>query len=160
MAARAQDVARNLLLLRAPSAEVIEGTTTRTLPIGAVVPGMRVAVAAEARFPVDGRVIDGAGTVDDSVITGESVARAVARGDRVHAGTLNLSTPLVVEVTAADDASLLAGIVEMMAAAEQAKAGYVGSPTDWPAIMCRWSMAWRRSPGSVGCSPGPIGTAR
>lgn len=123
--ARAQDVARNLLLLRAPSAQVIEDAGTRTLPIGRVVPGMRVAVAAEARFPVDGRVTEGAGAVDDSVITGESAPRPVAEGDRVHAGTLNLSTPLVVEVTAADDASLLAGIVEMMAAAEQAKARYV-----------------------------------
>jgi Cu2+-exporting ATPase len=86
---------------------------------------MRIVTAAGERFAVDGRVIEGAGEVDDSLISGETTPRAVKPGDGVYAGTTNLAGALVTEATATDENTLLAEIGRLMAAAEQARGRYV-----------------------------------
>ena len=84
-----------------------------------------VLVAAGERIAVDGKVMDGRSEVDSALITGESLPAAVDRGDRVYAGTLNLSAPLRLAVTAVGEGTLLAEIVRLMEVAEQRKARYV-----------------------------------
>lgn len=123
---RARGAAENLLGLKALSADVI-GTdrVVRRLPARALVPGMRVQVAAGERIPVDGRVLVGDTHVDTSLITGETVPRAAASGELVHAGTVNLTRAIVVEATATDDHTLLADIARMVQSAEQARGLYV-----------------------------------
>jgi Cu2+-exporting ATPase len=123
---RAGFVAQNLLAMRALSALVVEKTGRRlSLPIEAVEPGMRVAVAAGERIPVDGRIAAGRSEVDTGLVTGESLPRAAGLGEEVFAGTLNLGGPLEVTATAAVDDSLLAEIVRLMENAEQGRARYV-----------------------------------
>ena len=56
--------------------------------------------------------------------TGETAPASVKPGDQVYAGTLNLTQSLRMDVTAADDATLLAEIGRLMLAAEQGKARY------------------------------------
>ncbi len=124
--AKACSVAQNLLALRAVAATLVEPDgSTRAVPVDTLEPGMIVAVAAGQRLPADGRIVEGTSDIDTSLVTGESLPVAASTGAQVYAGTLNMSAPLKVEVTAKDEASLLAEIVRLMEAAEQGRAGYV-----------------------------------
>lgn len=124
--ARAGSAAQNLMALRALAATVVEGSgARRTLPAEALRAGMVVAVAAGEHVPVDGEVKTGRAEIDMSMVTGESLPKAVAPGDRVFAGTVNLSGPLEITVDAANDETLLVEIVRLMEAAEQGRARYV-----------------------------------
>src|SRR5262249_5951660 len=91
----------------------------------AVRPGESVLVAAGERVGVDGTVLTGRSDLDCSLVTGESVPVAIAPGAAVHAGTLNLSAPLTVRVTAAGEGTLLAEIVRLVEAAERGRARHV-----------------------------------
>ena len=126
MRARAAGAAANLMGLRGATATVIrsDGTTER-LGARLLEPGMRILTAAGERFAVDGRVLDGRGEVDESLITGETAPRTVAPGAQIYAGTVNLSGSLVTEATATDQNTLLAEIARLMSAAEQARGRYV-----------------------------------
>ncbi|KLN59378.1 ATPase P [Kiloniella spongiae] len=126
MRSKAQSAAQNLLSLRAVAATVIrEDGTHASLPVEAVEPGMKVAIAVGEKIPVDGTVIKGKTEIDSSLITGESLPQKVSVGNAVFAGTLNISTPIEVEVTAQDDQTLLSEIVNLMETAEQGRAKYV-----------------------------------
>ncbi|HJZ43309.1 MAG TPA: heavy metal translocating P-type ATPase [Hyphomicrobiaceae bacterium] len=126
MRTRAAGAAANLLGLRGSAATVIEpdGTTMRHAA-RALRPGMRVLTVAGERFAVDGRVVEGHGEVDASLITGETMPVSVRPGTLIYAGTVNLSGSLVTEATATDQHTLLAEIARLMAAAEQARGRYV-----------------------------------
>ncbi|RZU99741.1 heavy metal translocating P-type ATPase [Spiribacter vilamensis] len=63
--------------------------------------GDRVQVAAGARVPLDGELVEGATRVDASLLTGESTPVSIAPGGTLHAGTINLDAPVTVVVTAA-----------------------------------------------------------
>lgn len=126
MRARACSAAQNLLGLRASAAIRIEPDGARVqVPVETLRPGMRVAVAAGTRVPVDGIVSAGASDVDMSLVTGESLPLSARVGAEVFAGTLNMSGPLEIDVTKEDDDTLLAEIVRLMEAAEQGRAGFV-----------------------------------
>jgi len=90
-----------------------------------LVPGMVMRVAAGERLAADGEIVAGRSRLDNSLLTGESAAVAVAAGDAVHAGTLNLDGPLDVRVTAAGQGTTLAEIAKLMDASGQARSKYV-----------------------------------
>jgi len=91
-----------------------------TSPLSDIAPGMAVLVPAGQRIPVDGRIISGVSDVDRALVTGESASEPVGEGSLVQAGTLNLSGPLVITATAAEDGSFLAEMIQLM---EKAAAG-------------------------------------
>jgi Cu2+-exporting ATPase len=126
MRTRAAGAAANLLGLRGMAATVVapDGGTAR-ISARRLVPGMRVLTAAGERFAADGRIVEGRGEVDESLITGETLPRAVAPGSVVYAGTLSLSGAMVAEASATDHDTLLNEIARLMAAAEQARGHYV-----------------------------------
>jgi Cu2+-exporting ATPase len=80
--------------------------------------GDTVLVRSGARVPADGRIVDGAAELDESMITGES--RPVSRGvgDRVVAGTVATDSAIRVEVTAVGEDTALAGIGRLVAQAQ------------------------------------------
>ncbi len=126
MRSRAQSAAQNLLSLRAIAATVVNGDGTRlSLPVESIEPGMKVAISVGEKVPVDGTVVSGASEIDTSLITGETLPQVAQIGDAVFAGTLNLTSPFEVMVTARDDKTLLAEIVGLMETAEQGRAKYV-----------------------------------
>ncbi len=123
---QARSAAERLLAIRGEAVTLLlPGGGTKSVPCDQVLPGMKVLVAAGERVAVDGRVLDGRSDLDASLITGESVPQPVGQGETVHAGALNLSAPLTLEVTAVGEDTLLGEIVRLMEAAEQRKARYV-----------------------------------
>jgi P-type Cu2+ transporter len=126
MRAKAADAAENLLGQRAPVTTVLlaDGRVER-LATSAVVPGMRIIVAAGERVPLDARVTGGQGQIDDSLITGESRPRVVTSGDTLYCGTILLSGPLEAEATAVAENTLLAELGRLMQTAQQARGRYV-----------------------------------
>jgi P-type Cu2+ transporter len=87
--------------------------------------GMSVAVAAGDRLPADGVVTSGSSDMDRSLLTGESAPETVTCGSKVHAGELNLTGPLAVEITAAGNDTFLSELVRLMSAAEQGQSRYI-----------------------------------
>jgi P-type Cu2+ transporter len=123
---RAKGAAENLLGLKALAATVIGADgQPRRVSARTLVPGMRVLVAAGERIPVDGRIVSGTSEIEESLITGETLPRLVSVSETVHAGTVNISTPVEVEATATDEGTLIAEIARLMQAAEQGRGRYV-----------------------------------
>lgn len=123
---RARSAAEHLLSLDAVAVTVLESDgSQRLLPPGKVAAGAVVLVATGERIGVDGTVAEGRSDIDTSLISGETVPVPVAAGDKVFAGTINLSAPLRLKVAAVGERTLLAEIVRMMEVAEQGRARYV-----------------------------------
>ena len=126
MRARAADGVA-ALMRRVPSEVLVrmpDGSTQRRLA-AELAPGMRLLVAAGERIGADGQIEAGRSSIDRSLVTGESVAIAVEAGDSVLAGTINLTGPLTIRVTAAGDATMVADIARLMENATQGKSRYV-----------------------------------
>ncbi|MFO0802684.1 MAG: heavy metal translocating P-type ATPase [Gemmataceae bacterium] len=84
--------------------------------------GARFRVRPGDRVPLDGRVLEGSGGVDQSPITGESVPVPKGPGDEVFAGTINGDGSLVVESTRAASDTTLARITRMVGEAQSRRA--------------------------------------
>ncbi len=121
----ARSSATDLLDTLTGFANVVDGNKTRRILIRDVREGMSVRVNAGDKFPVDGIVISGDSEVDTSLVTGETMPREIAEGGQVFAGTMNMSAPVVIEVSKAAEDSLLADIVRLMEKAGQGQAKYV-----------------------------------
>src|SRR5690606_38802164 len=84
--------------------------------------GELVLVKPGARFPVDGTVSEGAASVDEASITGESMPVEKTAGDRVFAGTVVADGTVVVEATGVGADTTLARIIHRVEEAQEAKA--------------------------------------
>lgn len=93
-------------------------------PIAEILPGMMVHLMAGERVPVDGVIVSGRSQLDCSLVTGEAVPLTAAAGTRLSAGTLNLTGPIEMSVTAAATDSFLAEMTRMMEAAEAGRGTY------------------------------------
>jgi Cu+-exporting ATPase len=111
-----------LLKLQPKSAHVRRSGASVDVPLAEVVAGDRFTVRSGESIPVDGVVSDGASSVDESMLTGESRPVAKGPGARVFAGTLNLDGMLDCEATGVGNSTLLAGIVRLVALAQGSKA--------------------------------------
>ena len=84
--------------------------------------GDRLRVRPGAAVPVDGAVVDGAGAVDESMVTGESMPSPKVAGDKVIGGTVNGTGALIVRAEAVGSGSVLARIVAMVGEAQRSRA--------------------------------------
>jgi P-type Cu2+ transporter len=123
---RARDGVAALLKQTAPGALVV-GSDGRSnwMRVEELRPGMRIIVAAGERLAADGIIDTGSSSLDLSLLTGESAPKSVGPGGSVHAGTLNLTAPLTVTVTAAGPDSSIAEIARLMDEAGQGRSRYV-----------------------------------
>ncbi len=90
--------------------------------VDAIHPGDVLQVLASERFPVDGKVVAGQGTADESMLTGEPLPHDKKPGDRVTAGTLNGSSTLEIEAERVGHDTTLAQIVKTVEEAQATKA--------------------------------------
>ena len=92
------------------------------VPIETVLAGDRLRVRPGEKIPVDGSIIDGRSSIDEAMVTGESMPVGKTVGDRVIAGTLNQSGSFVMRADKVGRDTLLAQIVRMVAAAQRSRA--------------------------------------
>lgn len=123
---RVRQAAERLLALGRESAVVLSDDGRQlSMAASRIRPGMTLLVAAGARLPADGTVLQGTSTVDASLLTGETMPQPVVIGDSVLAGALNTGAPLTIKATATGDGTVLADIVRLVEASEQKRSRYV-----------------------------------
>jgi P-type Cu2+ transporter len=91
------------------------------VPAAALYPGDRVLVRAGERIPADGIIINGTSEVDESLVTGETLYRAVRAGATIYAGSINVSGALTVRVTAVGASTLVEEVERLLDKATQAR---------------------------------------
>jgi len=92
------------------------------IAVEAIALGDRLRVRPGEKIPVDGEVVEGHSTVDEAMVTGESMPVAKAAGGRVIGGTLNQAGGFVMRADAIGRDTVLARIVAMVAAAQRSRA--------------------------------------
>ena len=120
---RTSGAIRALLDLAPKRARRIAGDGAETdVPLDAVIVGDRLRVRPGEKIPVDGTIVNGRSAVDESLVTGESMPVAKAAGAKVIAGTLNRSGSFAMQAEKVGRDTLLAQIVQMVAAAQRSRA--------------------------------------
>ena len=120
--ARTGSAIRSLLELSPPTARKIAAGGEEVVPLGDVRPGDRLRVRPGDKVPVDGRVLEGESSVDESMISGEPIPVVKHPGDPVTGGTANGSGTLVMEARRVGAETLLARIVRMVTEAQRSRA--------------------------------------
>ena len=101
---------------------VSEGSEDQEVALDAVVTGDRLRVRPGDKVPVDGEIVDGKSSVDESLVTGESMPVAKAPGDKVIGGTINQTGSFVMRAEKVGRDTVLAQIVQMVADAQRSRA--------------------------------------
>ncbi len=114
---------RGLLALAPPVARRVEDTGEEiNVPLERVAAGDRLRVRPGERVPVDGTVIEGSTTVDESMVTGEAMPVAKTAGAGVTGGTVNGTGTFVMRAERVGNETLLARIVRMVSEAQRSRA--------------------------------------
>ena len=113
---------RQLAKLQPSTARVRRNGQDSDVPIAEVRAGDLIIVRPGERIPVDGTIRQGAGAVDESMLTGESIPVDKQAGDRVIGATINTSGALEIEATSLGASSVLARIVTLMREAQGSQA--------------------------------------
>jgi Cu+-exporting ATPase len=114
---------RALLDLSPKQARLVRTDGTELdLPIADIAPGDTLRVRPGEKIPVDGVVLDGASSVDESLMTGEPVPVAKSAESRVTGGTVNTTGTLLMRAERVGDETMLAQIVRMVGAAQRSRA--------------------------------------
>ncbi|HEX6608027.1 MAG TPA: heavy metal translocating P-type ATPase [Chloroflexia bacterium] len=116
------DALRALFDLVPPQATVIRDGVEQTIPSSEVRVGDTVLLRPGDKVPVDGVVTQGSTTIDESLVTGESVPVAKRPGDPVVAGAINRTGSVRFEATKVGADTVLAQIVELVRQAQNSKA--------------------------------------
>ena len=114
---------RALLDLAPPTARrVLPSGDDEEVPLEAVRQGDRLRVRPGGKIPVDGEIAEGRSSVDESMVTGESIPVQKGTGDKVIGGTINGTGSFVMRAERIGSETLLARIVQMVAEAQRSRA--------------------------------------
>jgi len=113
---------RALLDLSPKTARLLVNGKEEDIPLARVEAGDRLLVRPGEKVPVDGVVLEGASAVDESMITGESIAVEKAAGSRVIGATVNGTGSFVMRAEHVGDQTLLAQIVRTVSEAQRSRA--------------------------------------
>ncbi len=119
---RAADASELLYSLAPASARLIVDGEIRESALESILPGAVVEVRAGDSVPVDGVVLEGSSSLNVSLLSGESRPAPVEPGGRVFAGTENLSSRLVVEVTGTGEDTRVGRLMQLVEEAGRRKA--------------------------------------
>ncbi len=110
-----------LIKLQAKEATVIFSDGEDNIPIGAVKVGFLVLVKPGERIPIDGKVEDGLSSVDESMISGESLPVSKKKESQVTGGSLNLTGTLKIRVDKVGEESFLSQMIDLIKEAQGTK---------------------------------------
>ena len=123
---KTRDAIRSLMKLRPTQALVkrndSNGVRTEMMPIDQLNVGDRIIIRPGERMPLDGSVMEGSSSCDESSITGESMPVSKRLGDSVFAGTINQTGSLEVKVTRLAQDSTIAKLIKLVEDAQSEKA--------------------------------------
>jgi Cu2+-exporting ATPase len=111
---RDSDAVELLYTITPTSARLVDGDATRSVPIEQIAIGEVVEVHAGESVPVDGVVVSGASSVEQSMLTGEPIARPVSDGAAVSAGALNLDAAIRVRVEATGEQTRVGRLMRLV----------------------------------------------
>ncbi len=113
---------RKLMGLQAKTARIVRNGQEQEVPIAEVQLGDVILVRPGEKIPVDGEVIEGSSTVDEAMVTGESVAAKKQPGDEVIGATINKTGSFKFRATRIGKDTFLAQIVKLVQQAQGSKA--------------------------------------
>ena len=113
---------RALGSLRPAMARLVTEQGEREIPIEQVKIGDHIAMRAGERIAVDGEIVEGAGNIDESAVTGESLPVSRSVGDTVIGGTTNLDGRIVVRTKAIGAETVLSKVIRLVESAQASKA--------------------------------------
>jgi Cu+-exporting ATPase len=113
---------RALLNLTPQKAHVIRNGEEIDVPLVEVHVGDQLRVRPGEKIPVDGKIIEGNSTLDESMLTGEAMPVEKSPGDKVTGGTVNQTGSFLMEAERVGSETVLARIVEMVAQAQRSRA--------------------------------------
>ncbi|MCB8984675.1 MAG: copper-translocating P-type ATPase [Ardenticatenaceae bacterium] len=119
---RTSEAIKKLIGLQAKTARVVRDDHELDIPIAEVMQGDLVIVRPGEKVPVDGVVVDGRSTLDESMITGESLPVEKTVGDAVIGATINKQGLLKFEATKVGKETALAQIIKLVEQAQGSKA--------------------------------------
>lgn len=119
---RTSEAIKKLMGLQAKTARVIRGGAETDIPIEEVRIGDRIVVRPGERIPVDGKIVDGSSSIDESMLTGESIPVEKKPGDLCIGATVNKYGTFTFEASRVGRDTVLAQIVQMVEDAQGSKA--------------------------------------
>ncbi len=124
---RTGDAVRALLNLAPKTARLISADgTEKDVPLAGIKTGDRLRVRPGDAVPVDGKIVEGSSSVDESLMTGEAMPVEKAVGDDVTGGTINKNGSLVMIAARVGADTVLSQIVAMVTKAKQSRAPIQG----------------------------------
>lgn len=123
---RSDFATRTLLRLVPEVALRLEKDEETFVPVRSLRVGDRLRIKPGETIPVDGVVVEGVSSVDESMLTGESTPKAVVVGERLIGGTQNIESPLVMEARQVGPETVLSTIVALLDRAQSEKPALVG----------------------------------
>ncbi|MDQ0060997.1 Cu+-exporting ATPase [Paenibacillus harenae] len=119
---RTSEAIKSLMGLQAKTALVIREGQELTIPVDEVLAGDNVIVKPGEKIPVDGEVVEGTSSVDESMLTGESIPVEKKSGDAVIGATINKNGRLRIQATKVGKETALAQIIKVVEEAQGSKA--------------------------------------
>ena len=113
---------KKLLGLQPKTARVIKGNMQKDIPLNEVISGDVILVRPGEKIPVDALILEGYSSVDESMITGESIPVEKTTGSSVIGGTINKNGSLTIKATAIGRDSVISRIVKLVEEAQGSKA--------------------------------------
>lgn len=113
---------KGLMKLTPDKATKLVDGEEKTVGVSEIEVGDTVVIRAGESIPVDGTVTDGEGTVNEAMLTGESIPVEKSVGDRVSAGTVSLSGYMKFKATEVGNDTMLSGIIKTVSEASSTKA--------------------------------------
>ncbi len=108
-------------LLPAAATRLCDDGSEEVVPVTELVPGDRVLIRPGDTVPADGVVLEGRSSVDESLLTGESLPQAKSAGAELVGGTVNVESPLVMRVEKVGGETVLSSIVRLLDRAQTEK---------------------------------------
>lgn len=119
---RTTEAIKKLYQLQTKTATLYVNGKESQSPVDKISPGNVIIVKSGEKVPIDGQVIEGNSMIDESLLTGESIAIEKGIGHHVYAGTMNQNGTLKIKVTKRDSETTLSQIIRIVEEAQSSKA--------------------------------------